>query len=169
VKSHVLVLHKQQWHCGRGSNCRQSAGRAQFNPKLWCQRLHHHRTFRGHLHAVYIVAVDPTGRYVLTGSDDHVVKIWCARTGVLQSSCCGHVVCSYASYNVLYMHASSHLMCAYASSHVVCTHASSNLDRLLGLTPMVLRLGPAYAKSPSCIARQNLLHDFLFPALSRSV
>lgn len=59
---------------------------------MWCERLRHHRTFRGHNSAAYILAVEPTGRFFLTGSDDNVVKIWCARTGVLQASCCGHVV-----------------------------------------------------------------------------
>jgi WD40 repeat protein len=62
------------------------------NLKWWCGHLRHKRTLRGHLHAAYMVAVDPLGKYLVTGSDDCVAKIWCSRTGVLQASCCGHLV-----------------------------------------------------------------------------
>jgi hypothetical protein len=59
----------------------------------WCAgRLRHVRSVRGHLSGVFMVAVDPCGRYFVTGSDDAVAKIWCCRTAVLQASCCAHLV-----------------------------------------------------------------------------
>ena len=67
------------------------AGEAVIPQELWCKRLSHHRTFRGHNYPAYIIAADPAGRYMLTGSDDAVVKVWCVKTGVLQASCCGHM------------------------------------------------------------------------------
>jgi WD40 repeat protein len=38
-------------------------------------KLAHQVTVRGHHHAVYCVAFDRTGRLLVTGSDDHVVKV----------------------------------------------------------------------------------------------
>ena len=57
-----------------------------------CSKLRHHRTFRGHSSAVYVLAIDHESRYVLSGSDDAVVKIWSLSTGVLLNSCRGHEV-----------------------------------------------------------------------------
>lgn len=60
--------------------------------QLMCQNLRHHRTFRGHSSAVYVLAIDHESRYVLSGSDDAVMKIWSLSTGVLLNSCRGHEV-----------------------------------------------------------------------------
>lgn len=61
--------------------------------ELMCSKLRHHRTFRGHSSAVYVLAIDHESRYVLSGSDDAVMKIWSLSTGVLLNSCRGHEVC----------------------------------------------------------------------------
>ncbi|KAI8471016.1 MAG: hypothetical protein J3K34DRAFT_520916 [Monoraphidium minutum] len=53
-------------------------------------QMRHHTTVRGHRLAVYCVAFDRTGRYVVTGADDYLVKIWDARAGLLAASCRGH-------------------------------------------------------------------------------
>lgn len=60
--------------------------------ELMCSKLRHHRTFRGHSSAVYVLAIDHESRYVLSGSDDAVMKIWSLSTGVLLNSCRGHEV-----------------------------------------------------------------------------
>ena len=47
-------------------------------------------TFRGHRAALYCIIFDKTGRRVVTGSDDHLVKIWSTETGDLMHACRGH-------------------------------------------------------------------------------
>ena len=39
------------------------------------EQLRHQRTLRGHRFAVYCITFDRSGRYVITGSDDHLVKV----------------------------------------------------------------------------------------------
>lgn len=42
---------------------------------------------------VYLVAIfDRSGRYVITGSDDRLVKIWSMETALCLASCRGHEV-----------------------------------------------------------------------------
>eukprot|EP00854_Cymbomonas_tetramitiformis_P012353 gene12353-14590_t len=50
----------------------------------------HHRTFLGHSNAVYCAVYDKTGGTIITGSDDKLVKVWSAETGLLQCTCRGH-------------------------------------------------------------------------------
>ncbi|RUS29919.1 hypothetical protein BC938DRAFT_480071 [Jimgerdemannia flammicorona] len=47
-------------------------------------------TVFGHRFAVYCVKFDRTGLRLITGSDDYLVKIWCARTGTLIYTLRGH-------------------------------------------------------------------------------
>eukprot|EP00201_Polytomella_parva_P018561 CAMPEP_0175059780 /NCGR_PEP_ID=MMETSP0052_2-20121109/12623_1 /TAXON_ID=51329 ORGANISM="Polytomella parva, Strain SAG 63-3" /NCGR_SAMPLE_ID=MMETSP0052_2 /ASSEMBLY_ACC=CAM_ASM_000194 /LENGTH=481 /DNA_ID=CAMNT_0016325369 /DNA_START=183 /DNA_END=1625 /DNA_ORIENTATION=- len=54
------------------------------------QQFQHHGTFRGHRSAVYCCCMNGKGSLVFTGSDDWLVKIWCAYTGALLRSCRGH-------------------------------------------------------------------------------
>eukprot|EP00210_Caulerpa_lentillifera_P006495 g6205.t1 len=54
-------------------------------------RLHHVKTVRGHRKAVYCVALDRKGRFILTGADDGLIKIWNARLGLLLITCRGHM------------------------------------------------------------------------------
>jgi bromodomain and WD repeat domain-containing protein 1/3 len=44
----------------------------------------------GHLSAVYCVCFDRTGRYILTGADDNLIKIWNAIDGRLLATLRGH-------------------------------------------------------------------------------
>lgn len=53
-------------------------------------KMEHHWTVRGHSQATYCVAIDPTGRFIITGSDDRLVKIWSATTAMLVCTCRGH-------------------------------------------------------------------------------
>jgi len=55
-------------------------------------KLRHQRTFRGHSQPVYALALDPLMRYVITGSDDNMIKIWSMVTGVVLAACKGHSV-----------------------------------------------------------------------------
>lgn len=41
----------------------------------YARRLQHHRTVRGHRFVAYCLAIDKTGRYIVTGSDDRLVKV----------------------------------------------------------------------------------------------
>lgn len=45
---------------------------------------------RGHRYAVYCAIFDRSGRYVITGSDDRLVKIWSMETAYCLASCRGH-------------------------------------------------------------------------------
>ncbi|CAH1798894.1 unnamed protein product [Owenia fusiformis] len=49
-----------------------------------------HKRSLGHLSAVYCVAYDRTGKYIFTGADDHLVKIWSALDGRLLATLRGH-------------------------------------------------------------------------------
>lgn len=44
----------------------------------------------GHLSAVYCVCFDRTGRYILTGADDNLIKAWSAYDGRLLATFRGH-------------------------------------------------------------------------------
>ncbi|GLC33664.1 hypothetical protein PLESTM_000098000 [Pleodorina starrii] len=55
-----------------------------------CRQMRHLTTVRGHRLAVYCCTYDNSGRRIITGSDDYLVKIWSAETGVLLKSCRGH-------------------------------------------------------------------------------
>ncbi|GIM13074.1 hypothetical protein Vretimale_16295, partial [Volvox reticuliferus] len=57
---------------------------------LLCRQMRHLTTVRGHRLAVYCCTYDNTGRRVITGSDDFLVKIWSSETGTLLKSCRGH-------------------------------------------------------------------------------
>ena len=90
-----LVLFRHRVSLSRGT-CWVLFGTGNHEPRrakeLMCSKLRHHRTFRGHSSAVYVLAIDHESRYVLSGSDDAVVKIWSLSTGVLLNSCRGHEV-----------------------------------------------------------------------------
>jgi WD40 repeat protein len=43
-------------------------------------------TLRGHTRAVYSVAISPDGKWIVSGSQDRLVKIWNAATGAEVSS-----------------------------------------------------------------------------------
>ena len=52
--------------------------------------LAHLKTIRGHRRAVFSLALDPTQTFLVTGSEDALVKIWALRSGFLLASCRGH-------------------------------------------------------------------------------
>ncbi|PSC70372.1 WD40 YVTN repeat-like-containing domain,Bromodomain isoform [Micractinium conductrix] len=58
--------------------------------EAYARQLSHVLTVRGHRFAVYCVCYDRSGRFIVTGSDDRLVKIWSTVTGLLQASCRGH-------------------------------------------------------------------------------
>lgn len=62
----------------------------QVDTKLVVENMQYLRTFRGHRSAVYCVLCDFKNRYVITGADDRLVKIWSRNTGYLLRTCRGH-------------------------------------------------------------------------------
>ncbi|XP_022655767.1 PH-interacting protein-like isoform X2 [Varroa destructor] len=59
-------------------------------PISWYSGSSLYRRIMGHLQAVYCVLFDHTGRYIFTGADDHLVKIWSATDGRLRATLRGH-------------------------------------------------------------------------------
>ncbi|XP_006815970.1 PH-interacting protein-like [Saccoglossus kowalevskii] len=59
-------------------------------PRKFYNKVAMHCRTLGHLSAVYCVLFDRTGTRILTGADDHLVKVWCARDGRLLSTLRGH-------------------------------------------------------------------------------
>uniref|UniRef100_A0A7S2W8B2 BRWD/PHIP N-terminal domain-containing protein n=1 Tax=Mucochytrium quahogii TaxID=96639 RepID=A0A7S2W8B2_9STRA len=66
--------------------------------QLGCDRLRVLKKIYGHKAYVYCVCVDKTGRWIVTGSDDALLKLWNARTGELCTTFRGHqeVICDLA-------------------------------------------------------------------------
>lgn len=59
-------------------------------PSTMVQKMQDIKKLRGHRDAVYCAIFDRTGRYVITGSDDRLVKIWSMETAFCLASCRGH-------------------------------------------------------------------------------
>ncbi|KAK7246296.1 hypothetical protein RIF29_41159 [Crotalaria pallida] len=59
-------------------------------PSTMVQKMQNIKRIRGHRNAVYCAIFDRSGRYVITGSDDRLVKIWSMETAYLLASCRGH-------------------------------------------------------------------------------
>ena len=53
-------------------------------------KFHHLTRRRGHMNEVFFVLYDQTGNRIFTGSDDWLIKIWSARTGLLVQTLRGH-------------------------------------------------------------------------------
>lgn len=53
-------------------------------------RFQQYKKLMGHLSSVYCVCFDQTGQFIFTGADDHLIKIWDARTGRLLKTLRGH-------------------------------------------------------------------------------
>lgn len=59
-------------------------------PSTLVQKMQVIKKMRGHQNAVYCAIFDRSGRYVITGSDDRLVKIWSMETAFCLASCRGH-------------------------------------------------------------------------------
>ncbi|XP_022760678.1 bromodomain and WD repeat-containing protein 1-like isoform X2 [Durio zibethinus] len=59
-------------------------------PSTMVQKMQNIKRLRGHRNAVYCAIFDRSGRYVITGSDDRLVKIWSMETAHCLASCRGH-------------------------------------------------------------------------------
>jgi len=86
-RSHLAFLRETGIAAGSSGG---SGGRELLAPHAYSQMLHHHLTVRGHSNAAYCVMFDKTGSYIITGSDDMLVKIWAVATGLLKCTCRGH-------------------------------------------------------------------------------
>lgn len=73
----------------RASSIR-SACYAIAKPSTMVERMQNIVKLRGHRNAVYCAIFDRSGRYVITGSDDRLVKIWSMETAFCLASCRGH-------------------------------------------------------------------------------
>ncbi|XP_010544972.1 PREDICTED: PH-interacting protein [Tarenaya hassleriana] len=68
----------------------RSACYAIARPSMIVQKMQNVKKLRGHRNAVYCAIFDRAGRYVITGSDDRLVKIWSMETAFCLASCRGH-------------------------------------------------------------------------------
>ncbi|KAM6558873.1 hypothetical protein CsatA_028112 [Cannabis sativa] len=68
----------------------RSACYAIAKPSTMLQKMQNIKKLRGHRTAVYCAIFDRSGRYVITGSDDRLVKIWSMETALCLASCRGH-------------------------------------------------------------------------------
>ncbi|RCV45152.1 hypothetical protein SETIT_9G430500v2 [Setaria italica] len=59
-------------------------------PSTLVEKMQIIKRLRGHQNAVYCATFDRMGRYVITGSDDRLVKIWAMETAFCLASCRGH-------------------------------------------------------------------------------
>jgi PH-interacting protein len=59
-------------------------------PSSMVQKMQNIKRLRGHRNAVYCAILDRSGRYVITGSDDRLVKVWSMDTAYCLASCRGH-------------------------------------------------------------------------------
>ncbi|XP_056694700.1 uncharacterized protein [Spinacia oleracea] len=59
-------------------------------PSTMVQKMQNVKKLRGHRNAVYCAVCDRSGRFVITGSDDRLVKIWSMETAYCLASCRGH-------------------------------------------------------------------------------
>ncbi|XP_054786202.1 uncharacterized protein LOC129292639 [Prosopis cineraria] len=59
-------------------------------PSTMVQKMQNIKRIRGHRNAVYCATFDRSGRHVITGSDDRLVKIWSMETAYCLASCRGH-------------------------------------------------------------------------------
>ncbi|XP_062211002.1 uncharacterized protein LOC133912341 [Phragmites australis] len=79
---------------GFTKHCRAPSVRASCyaiaKPSTLVEKMQIIKRLRGHQNAVYCATFDRTGRYVITGSDDRLVKIWAIETAFCLASCRGH-------------------------------------------------------------------------------
>ncbi|XP_050372608.1 uncharacterized protein LOC126790430 [Argentina anserina] len=68
----------------------RAASYAIAKPSTMFQKMKNTKRIRGHRNAVYCAIFDRSGRYVITGSDDRLVKIWLIETAFCLASCRGH-------------------------------------------------------------------------------
>ncbi|CAI0626325.1 unnamed protein product [Linum tenue] len=68
----------------------RAASYAIAKPSTMVQKMQNIKRLRGHRNAVYCAIFDRLGRYVITGSDDRLVKIWSMETAFCLASCRGH-------------------------------------------------------------------------------
>ncbi|KAL7144369.1 hypothetical protein ABFS83_07G007100 [Erythranthe nasuta] len=59
-------------------------------PSTMVQKMENQKRVRGHRNAVYCAISDRSGRYVITGSDDRLVKVWSMETAYCLASSRGH-------------------------------------------------------------------------------
>eukprot|EP01018_Ginkgo_biloba_P012106 Gb_38814 [translate_table: standard] len=68
----------------------RAASCALAKPAVLVDRIQIVKKFRGHRNAVYCAIFDRSGEYMITGSDDRLVKLWSTESGFCLRSCRGH-------------------------------------------------------------------------------
>ncbi|XP_068326097.1 uncharacterized protein [Pyrus communis] len=68
----------------------RAASYAIAKPSTMFEKMQFTKRLRGHRNSVYCATFDCSGRYVITGSDDRLVKIWLMETAFCLASCRGH-------------------------------------------------------------------------------
>lgn len=61
-----------------------------FSPQQQTRRMHKLKLVHGHKAEIFCVTFDRTGRLLITGADDYMVKIWDVHNGLLLHSLRGH-------------------------------------------------------------------------------
>ena len=87
LKGENILMYDEIRRCGLVREMRDGTGIGLEKRQMW----NHQFTVRGHSMAAYCVIYDRTGNLIITGSDDRLVKIWSARTGLLLRCCRGHL------------------------------------------------------------------------------
>lgn len=91
---HIRGLHLRETGGGFPKHHRAPSTRlasyAVAKPSTMVRKMQYVKRLRGHRAAVYCAIFDQSGRYVITGSDDRLVKIWSMETALCLSSCRGH-------------------------------------------------------------------------------
>ncbi|GBG59276.1 hypothetical protein CBR_g32291 [Chara braunii] len=90
---HALMLRENGGGFARFCNRLPSVKAASYAlapPTVLVDRIQILTKHRGHRNAVYCALFDRTGQYIITGSDDRLVKIWEVNSGFLLRSCRGH-------------------------------------------------------------------------------
>lgn len=87
LKGENILMYDELRRCGLMREMRDGTGVGLEKRQMW----NHQFTVRGHSMAAYCVIYDRTGDLIITGSDDRLVKIWSARTGLLLRCCRGHL------------------------------------------------------------------------------
>ena len=80
----------QTFSAGGGAAAARRRAGTRCPPSLLGSRVNPLTTVKGHRKELYCVIFDKTGRSIVTGSDDTLVKVWCATTGTLRHACRGH-------------------------------------------------------------------------------
>lgn len=89
--AHRDVLKREVQGGRRSGARRKEETRELLETSMLTKNMNCLRTLRAHRDAAYCAVLSKSGRRLVTGGDDRLVKIWSTHNGLLQSACRGHV------------------------------------------------------------------------------